>query len=141
MRPHPLCPVFKLTLRTSPASEQLLTRAKGIEATVYADHGGVTAPYKAKIRTLFVNLKDKNNPGLREAVASGELPVSRFCKMSSAEMASEERKAADSKIREENLFKTLGAGEVQAETDAFQCGRCKQVRGFGVTVDLILTLL
>jgi transcription elongation factor S-II len=44
------------------------------------------------------------------------------------DMASEERKAADKKIAEENLFKTLGAEEVQAETDAFQCGRCKQVR-------------
>ena len=43
-------------------------------------------------------------------------------------MASEERRAADKRIREENLFKTLGAEEVQAETDAFQCGRCKQVR-------------
>lgn len=42
-------------------------------------------------------------------------------------MASEERKAADAKIAQENLFKTLGAEEVQAETDAFQCGRCKQV--------------
>lgn len=44
------------------------------------------------------------------------------------DMASEERKAADNKIKEENLFKALGAEEVQAETDAFQCGRCKQVR-------------
>ena len=43
-------------------------------------------------------------------------------------MASEERKAADAKIKEENLFKTFGAGEQQAETDAFQCSRCKQVR-------------
>jgi hypothetical protein len=42
-------------------------------------------------------------------------------------MASEERKAADAKIEEENLFLSLGAGEQQAETDAFQCGRCKQV--------------
>ena len=124
-----------------PASEQILSKAKAIESTILNDNDGVTAQYKSKIRSLFVNLKDKNNPGLREAVASGELPVSRFCKMSSAEMASEERKAADSKIREENLFKTLGAGAVQAETDAFQCGRCKQVRGFGITVDLILTLL
>ncbi|OBZ73319.1 hypothetical protein A0H81_06832 [Grifola frondosa] len=41
-------------------------------------------------------------------------------------MASEEHKAADQKIAQENLFKTLGAEEVQAETDAFQCGRCKQ---------------
>ena len=43
-------------------------------------------------------------------------------------MASEERKAADAKIEEDNLFLSLGAGEQQAETDAFQCGRCKQVR-------------
>lgn len=50
-------------------------------------------------------------------------------------MASEERKAADNKIIQENLFKTLGAEEVQAETDAFQCGRCKQVRAF-VFIDL-----
>lgn len=41
-------------------------------------------------------------------------------------MASEERKAADRKIKEENLFKSLSAAEQAAETDAFQCGRCKQ---------------
>lgn len=41
-------------------------------------------------------------------------------------MASEERKAADNKIKEENLFKSLSAEEQQAETDAFQCSRCKQ---------------
>ena len=43
-------------------------------------------------------------------------------------MASEERKAADNKIEEENLLKSLSAVEKQAETDAFQCSRCKQVR-------------
>jgi len=42
-------------------------------------------------------------------------------------MASGERQAANRKIVEENLFKSLGAAERQAETDAFQCGRCKQV--------------
>ncbi len=110
------------------ASDLILNRARDIEKTVLNDNGGTTAEYKAKIRSLFVNLKDKNNPGLREAVVSGELPVSKFCRMTSQEMASEERKAADAKIVEENLFKTLGAGEQEAETDAFQCGRCKQVR-------------
>ncbi|KAF7795936.1 hypothetical protein EIP86_007103 [Pleurotus ostreatoroseus] len=107
-------------------SEQILSRAKGIEAAVLNEFGSVTAAYKSKIRSLYVNLKDKNNPGLRESIISGDLPVARFSKMSSADMASEERKAADARIREENLFKTLGAEEVQAETDAFQCGRCKQ---------------
>ena len=42
-------------------------------------------------------------------------------------MASEERKLADQAIMEQNLHNSLGAGEQQAETDAFQCGRCKQV--------------
>lgn len=45
-------------------------------------------------------------------------------------MASEERKAKDQAIAEQNLFKSLGAGEQQAETDAFQCGKCKQVRTY-----------
>ena len=48
------------------------------------DNDGVTAAYKSKIRTLFVNLKDKNNPGLRESVVSGDIPVARLCKMTSS---------------------------------------------------------
>ncbi|KAI0738143.1 transcription elongation factor [Daedaleopsis nitida] len=107
-------------------SELILSRAKDIEKTVLSDNGGTSAAYKAKIRSLFVNLKDKNNPALRESVISGDLAVSKFCRMSSQDMASEERRRADAKIVEENLFKTLGAGEQEAETDAFQCGRCKQ---------------
>ncbi|KAI0668258.1 transcription elongation factor [Trametes maxima] len=107
-------------------AELVLSRAKEIEKTVLNDNGGTNAAYKAKIRSLFVNLKDKNNPGLRENVVSGDLSISKFCRMTSQDMASEERKAADAKIAQENLFKTLGAEEVQAETDAFQCSRCKQ---------------
>lgn len=65
------------------ASEQILSRAKGIESTVLSDQGGTTPGYKSKIRSLYVNLKDKNNPGLRESVVAGDLPVSKFCKMTS----------------------------------------------------------
>jgi transcription elongation factor S-II len=43
------------------------------------------------------------------------------------DMASEERRQKDQQIQDKNLFAVLGAGEQQAETDAFQCGRCKQV--------------
>ncbi|KAL6303618.1 transcription elongation factor [Sparassis latifolia] len=107
-------------------TELIFSRAKSIESAVVSEFGGTTAAYKSKIRSLFVNLKDKNNPGLRESVVTGDLPVQKFCKMTSQDMASEERKAADKKIEEENLFKTLGAEDAQAETDAFQCGRCKQ---------------
>jgi len=104
----------------------ILQKAKAIEAAVYAEIGGVTQPYPTKMRSLFVNLKDKNNPSLREAVASGDIPVEKFVTMTSQEMASEERKKADEAIKQQNLFNSLGAEEQQAETTAFQCSKCKQ---------------
>ena len=66
------------------ASELIMSRAKAIEANVLSEFGGTTAAYKSKLRSFFVNLKDKNNPSLRESVVSGDLPVAKFCKMSSA---------------------------------------------------------
>jgi len=107
-------------------NDLIVSRATAVEKAVWTEHGGTTAAYKAKIRSLFVNLKDKNNPGLREAVVSGDLPAGRFSTMTSEEMASEERKAENSKIKEANLFSSYAAAEQEAETDAFQCGRCKQ---------------
>ncbi|RDB21742.1 Transcription elongation factor S-II [Hypsizygus marmoreus] len=106
--------------------ELILKRAQGLEKAVYQIVGATTADYRGKIRTLYVNLKDKNNPSLRENVVSGELSVEKLSKMTGQEMASEERKNADKKIKEENFQKSLAAGEQQAETDAFQCSRCKQ---------------
>ncbi|KAJ7280165.1 transcription factor S-II, central domain-containing protein [Mycena rebaudengoi] len=107
-------------------TDLLLEKAKSIEGAVFADIGGTTQPYPTKMRSLFVNLKDKNNPSLRESVASGEIPVEKFVKMSSQDMASEERKKADEEIKRQNLHDSLGAAEPEAETTAFQCSKCKQ---------------
>ncbi|KAJ7235082.1 transcription elongation factor [Mycena haematopus] len=104
----------------------LLNKAKAIEAAVFQDLGGTANPYPTKMRSLFVNLKDKNNPGLREAVANGDIPVERFVKMTSQEMASDDRKKADEAIKQQNLHNSLGAEEQEAETSAFQCSKCKQ---------------
>jgi transcription elongation factor S-II len=76
----------------------------------------------------MVNLKDKANPGLRESVVSGDISAAKLATMSTEDMASEERKAQNQKIQEQNLFNSLAAGEQEAETDAFTCSRCKQVR-------------
>ncbi|KAG5337663.1 hypothetical protein C0989_009104 [Termitomyces sp. Mn162] len=116
-----------LAMDSGAPAEQILSRAQSLEKSVYQKHNGSTGvEYKNRMRTLFVNLKDKNNPGLRESVVSGQLSVEKLSTMSSQDMASEERKAADQKIKEENFHKSLAAGEQQAETDAFQCSRCKQ---------------
>jgi len=107
-------------------SEQILSRAKLIERTCYDEFGSSNNDYRGKIRRLFLNLKEKNNPSLRGAVVSGDLSVKRFCSMTNQEMASEERKQANELLDAKNLFNTLAAAEQEAETDAFQCGRCKQ---------------
>ncbi|KAL1921820.1 uncharacterized protein VTP21DRAFT_10462 [Calcarisporiella thermophila] len=107
-------------------SDLIYLRAKTIEKFTFGEFKSVDAKYKAKIRSLFLNLKAKNNPGLREGVVSGEISVERFCSMSVQEMASEEQKQKDRKIHLDNLFKARGAGPTQAETDMFKCGRCKQ---------------
>lgn len=65
------------------AIDLILKRAQGLEKAVFSDFGGTTAEYKSKIRSLYVNLKDKNNPDLRENVVSGELSVEKLSKMTS----------------------------------------------------------
>lgn len=62
-----------------------MERADDIEAIVFKDNGEDATPaYRTKIRSLYSNLKDKNNPGLRGAVVSGELEPKKLCGMSSA---------------------------------------------------------
>lgn len=109
-------------------TEQILKRALAIEYNVFKEFDGVSKEYSQKMRRLFINLKDKKNPGLRAAVVSGDIHVDKFCKMSSEEMASEERKQKNSEINQLNVHNALGAGEPEAETDAFQCGRCKNYK-------------
>ncbi|CAO3639108.1 unnamed protein product [Cunninghamella echinulata] len=107
----------------------LLERATAIERTVFDNIGQVVNDeYKSKIRSLTLNLKSKSNPGLRQSTVSGELAISKLCKMSVEDMASEESKARDRQLAEEALFKARGAGTAQAETDMFICGKCKQRR-------------
>jgi len=108
-------------------SDQILKRARTIEETVLKNlKNQVDGEYRKKMRSLYLNLKDKKNPSLRHAVVSGEISASRLTTMTPAEMASEERKEANKKLEEANMFNTLGAKEDKAVTDMFLCGKCKQ---------------
>ena len=133
-----------LVLTRRKAIDRVLEKAHAVEKAVYNHFGGTTPDYKNKMRSLFVNLKDKSNPSLRASIVDGSIAAENLATMSAAvrpyhnislpllisfqDMASSERKAADKKIEEENLFKSLSSTEQEAETDAFQCSRCKQVR-------------
>ncbi|KAJ1950597.1 transcription elongation factor TFIIS [Linderina pennispora] len=105
--------------------ELIAKRAAAIERIEYAKESGATPNYKARIRSLVLNLKDKKNPALRMRVVDGNITPERLCSMSKEEMASDDLKEQMEKIKEENLFKAQGAGQTEAETDQFRCGRCK----------------
>ncbi|CAG7854774.1 Transcription elongation factor S-II AltName: Full=TFIIS [Serendipita indica DSM 11827] len=117
-----------LCIDSGAPSELILKRAIAVEEAAFTicGKGESNSDYRNKMRSLFLNLKGKENPSLRQGVVSGDISAEKLVTMSSSDMASEERKQKDKAIEEENLFKSLGAGEQQAETDAFQCGKCKQ---------------
>ncbi|WOH03272.1 hypothetical protein DCAR_0622668 [Daucus carota subsp. sativus] len=61
-----------------------------IEAELFKLFGGVNKKYKEKGRSLMFNLKDRNNPELREKVMSGDITPEKLCSMTAEELASKE---------------------------------------------------
>ncbi|EFH47733.1 hypothetical protein ARALYDRAFT_350338 [Arabidopsis lyrata subsp. lyrata] len=64
--------------------------ASKIEMELYKLFGGVNKKYRERGRSLLFNLKDKNNPDLRERVMSEEISAERLCSMTAEELASKE---------------------------------------------------
>ncbi|KAG7608873.1 Transcription elongation factor S-II central domain [Arabidopsis suecica] len=64
--------------------------ASKIEMELYKLFGGVNKKYRERGRSLLFNLKDKNNPELRERVMSEEISAERLCSMTAEELASKE---------------------------------------------------
>ena len=86
------------------APSDILLKATAIEAAGFGKLGPESnAGYSSRMRTLYMNLKNKSNPKLRERVLSGEIPPERFIVMTNDELKSAERKLEDEKLMKENL--------------------------------------
>ncbi|KIR52655.1 transcription elongation factor S-II [Cryptococcus gattii Ru294] len=109
------------------ALDSTAERAIGIERAANKSMNFSTGnDYRAKMRSLFLNLKDKGNPALRNEIVLGYISTEKVASMSKDEMASESVRMLKEKIASDNLFKAKAVGVTQAETDAFKCGRCHQ---------------
>lgn len=106
--------------------EFVMNLAITIESCLFKEFNTINTAYKAKFRSKYLNLKEKTNPHLRQSLLNGQLIPERFIQLSIEEMASEERRQADAIIQKENLQKSQAARDTAAETDMFQCGKCKQ---------------
>jgi len=98
-----------------------------VEAAAWANAGSNNnEPYRAKMRSLFQNLKNKTNQSLRKRVTAGEISPKRFVTMSHDEMKSDERRAADQKLEKENMNNAMVAQVEKSISKEFQCGKCKK---------------
>lgn len=100
--------------------------AVSVESVLFENWGGSTGSQKAKYRSLMFNLKDPKNPDFRRKVLLGDVKAERLVNMSTAEMASDERKEQTKKLEEKALFDCERGNESKATTDQFKCGRCGQ---------------
>ncbi|KAL8676506.1 MAG: hypothetical protein Q9186_006972 [Xanthomendoza sp. 1 TL-2023] len=107
--------------------DTIITIASSIEAAAFSNLGPETNPsYKAKVRSLFQNLKNKANPGLRKRVLSGEITPERFITMSHEDLKSVEQKKQDEEFKKENMKNAEVAKPERSISTSFECGRCKQ---------------
>ncbi|KXN72426.1 transcription elongation factor [Conidiobolus coronatus NRRL 28638] len=115
-----------LALEDSSESSLVYEKAQEVEKAVFDLDPIVGDAYTIKIRSLAGYLRQNASGTLRARILTGELSGETFINMKPIEFASSEIKAEIKKIEDQNLFNMKGAGNVQAETDAFKCGKCHQ---------------
>ncbi|KAI8910724.1 transcription factor S-II, central domain-containing protein [Powellomyces hirtus] len=112
---------------TKEDGKTILEKAELLERLTFEEHG-TGQPYKNRIKTLRFNLSDTHNPNLCARVLAGTLPIASLAQMDTAEMASDERKLEVEKAKKFALEEAISKNDTQAETDMFQCGKCKARR-------------
>ena len=98
-----------------------------IERAIFAQHGGTSAAYKNKYRELAMNLKDKSNPDLNDALICGAYSPEQVVAMSVKELASKqlkEQRQAEAKWAQQEARSDLG--KLNGLTDMFRCGKCRE---------------
>ena len=116
-----------LALNSTEPPSLVIAKAVAIEKAALEDYGPETKPgYREKMRSLFQNLKNKSNPGLRVAVLGGDITPERFVKMTHEELRSDSRKAEDAKLEKENMAKAMVPQAERSVSTSLQCGKCKQ---------------
>ncbi|KAJ3105326.1 RNA polymerase II elongation factor [Phlyctochytrium planicorne] len=111
-------------LGSDESSTSILSTATNIEAALYKEYNGVSDKYKSQFRTLSANLKDKDNPKLRENLLNGTITPEAFVVMGPDDLMSDELRKAAAEAKRKNMMNSMTAPPQEAETDSFKCGKC-----------------
>lgn len=107
-------------------STSIIVKAMEVEQAAYDVFKGDNSDYRAKLRSLFQNLKTVSNRELGQRVMSGEILASQFVVMTHEELRSAERRKEDEKLHLDNLKKAQVPTENKSVSNALKCGRCGQ---------------
>ncbi|KAL2063365.1 hypothetical protein VTL71DRAFT_5170 [Oculimacula yallundae] len=108
------------------SSTNVMIKAMAVEQAAFDTYKGDTPEYRAKLRSLFQNLKTKDNRQLGRRVMSGEIPASKFVVMEGEELKSSHRKEEDKKLQADNMKKAQVPMAEKSVSDALKCGKCGQ---------------
>ncbi|WEW58564.1 transcription elongation factor TFIIS [Emydomyces testavorans] len=127
-----------LCLNSTEPPRAVLQKSIEIEAAAHSAFGPETKEqYRTKIRSLYQNLKNKSNPGLRVRVLSHEITPEKFVRMTHDELKSDERREEDRKIQKENMDKAMVAKAERSISASLQCGKCGQRKSPQYTLPFI----
>ncbi|KAN0093618.1 transcription elongation factor s-ii [Hyaloscypha variabilis] len=115
-----------LAFMSNEPSVHVVIKAMEVEAAAFDTFNGETSEYKAKLRSLYQNLKAISNRELGPRVMSGEITAAQFVVMSHEELKSAERKRMDEKLAHENMKKAQVPMAEKSISDALRCGKCGQ---------------
>ena len=82
--------------------------------------------YKAKLRSLFHNLKSKSNPELRKGVLTAQITPERLVNMTDDELKSAKRREEDEKLQAINMKEAMVPKAERSISSSFTCGKCGQ---------------
>jgi transcription elongation factor S-II len=110
--------------RASPT--KVILKAMEVEKAAFTKYKGDTPEYRAKLRSLFQNLKIKQNKDLGPKVLKGEITADKFVVMTHDELKSAERKKEDDELQKDNMKRAQVPMAEKSISDALKCGRCGQ---------------
>ncbi|KAF4629615.1 hypothetical protein G7Y89_g8534 [Cudoniella acicularis] len=115
-----------LAFMSSESSTHIIIKAMEVEQAAYDAYNGDSGEYRAKLRSLFQNLKATTNRELGPRVMSGEITAAKFVVMTHDELKSQNRRKEDEKLEKENMLKAQVPMAEKSISDALRCGRCGQ---------------
>ncbi|KAL1311634.1 hypothetical protein AAFC00_001744 [Neodothiora populina] len=116
-----------LAFMSSEPSDDILVVARSVELAAFNAYQPEGSPeYRTRIRSLFQNLKNKNNPNLRHQVLVGTIAPSRFVTMTHEELKSDKQRAEDERLHKENMDKAMVAQAERSISASLTCGKCGQ---------------